>query len=83
MKEIALFIEHILESIERIENYTNEKEFNDFESDIELQDAVMRRLEIIGEAVKNFNKNFSALEIIEFPIPQKISLKNSRKNIPN
>lgn len=48
-----LFLEHILESILLIEKYTTALEEQDFLDDVQLQDSVYRRLEIIGEAVKN------------------------------
>ncbi len=57
-KDPRIYLEHILESIEQIEDYTHdllEVEFMDSE---QIQDAVLRRLEIIGEAVKNIPDNF-------------------------
>jgi uncharacterized protein with HEPN domain len=52
-KEAEVFIEHILESIELIENYTANKTISDFIESVQLQDSIIRRIEIIGEAVKN------------------------------
>jgi len=52
-KDPDIFLKHILESIKIIEGYTTSKTKEDFLDSIELQDKVMRRLEIIGEAVKN------------------------------
>ena len=52
-KEVKIFIEHILECIKLIEEYTKNKTKEDFLASVQLQDAVIRRLEIIGEAVKN------------------------------
>jgi uncharacterized protein with HEPN domain len=43
----------ILESIELVERYTAGVSAEEFEDDIQLQDSVIRRLEIIGEAVKH------------------------------
>lgn len=57
-KEIRIFIEDILESIEKIERYTKEMGREEFFKEDETQDAVMRRLEIIGEAVKNIPDDF-------------------------
>ncbi len=48
-----VFIEHILESITLIQSYTEQLTKEEFLSSREKQDAVIRRLEIIGEAVKN------------------------------
>ena len=52
-KDAKIFIEHILECIELIEKYTENKTEDDFVDSIQLQDSVIRRIEIIGEAVKN------------------------------
>lgn len=52
-KDPKIFIEHILESIERIEEYTKGITKDEFLSSRKTQDAVIRRIEVIGEAVKN------------------------------
>jgi uncharacterized protein with HEPN domain len=48
-----LYLTHILESIDPIESYVAEVDLVAFSEDHEKQDAVVRRREIIGEAVKN------------------------------
>ena len=45
-----LFLVDILESIEKVERYTAGLGFNEFEADDMVLDAVVRNLEIIGEA---------------------------------
>jgi len=57
-KDAAVFIEHILESITLIETYTSQVSKNEFFKSRQIQDAVMRRLEIIGEATKNIPQAF-------------------------
>lgn len=52
-KDAATFLEHILECIDLIEEYTEHKTEEDFLDSIQFQDSVIRRIEIIGEAVKN------------------------------
>jgi uncharacterized protein with HEPN domain len=52
-KDPKIFIMHVLECIERIEEYMKEITKDEFFSSVQLQDAVIRRIEIIGEAVKN------------------------------
>lgn len=52
-KDVKTFIEHILECVELIEKYTGNKTEDDFFGSIQLQDSVVRRIEIIGEAIKN------------------------------
>ena len=52
-KNINLFLDHILESIKLIEEYIEGKNKTDFLESKKLQDSVIRRIEIIGEAIKN------------------------------
>lgn len=57
-KNPEIFLKHISESIKEIENYTKRISKEKFSKDIKTQDAVVRRIEIIGEAVKNLPKDF-------------------------
>ena len=57
-KNIILFLEHILESIKLIEEYIEGSNKTDFIESKQLQDSVIRRIEIIGEAVKNIPREF-------------------------
>lgn len=52
-RDYKVYLDDIAESIEKIEDYTQGKSWSDFANDTKLQDAVLRRLEIIGEAVKH------------------------------
>ena len=52
-KDPGVFLEHILDSIELIESYSKEKTERDLMESVGLQDQIIRRIEIIGEAVKN------------------------------
>ena len=52
-KDPTVWLEHVLESIEIIDDHVADTTKVDFNSDVKLQDAVIRRLEIIGEATKN------------------------------
>ncbi|SRR5258708_7387734 len=47
------FLYDIADSIQKITTYVDGKTQEQFEEDYELQDAVIRRIAIIGEAVKN------------------------------
>src|SRR3989442_12219098 len=58
MNDIAVFLQHILESINLILNYTLDISKEKFLSSNSIQDMVFRRLEIIGEAVKNLPQDF-------------------------
>jgi len=52
-KDYTILIKHILECIEKIEEYTHGVSKAKFMETAQIQDAVMRRIEIIGEAAKH------------------------------
>jgi uncharacterized protein with HEPN domain len=52
-RSIEHFIDDILECIERIEQYSVGLSEDEFIVNSEKQDAILRRLEVIGEATKN------------------------------
>jgi uncharacterized protein with HEPN domain len=54
-KENSIRLRHILEAIERIEKYLQGFDEEKFKTDLLHQDAVLRQLEIIGEASKNLS----------------------------
>ncbi|QDA31471.1 DUF86 domain-containing protein [Thermococcus indicus] len=51
-RDPCLFLNDILEAIFRIDEYTEGHEFEDFVRDRKTVDAVLRNLEIIGEAAR-------------------------------
>jgi uncharacterized protein with HEPN domain len=53
-----VYIKYILESIMLIQEYTRQVSKQQFLRRTNLQDAVIRRLEIIGEAVKSLPPDF-------------------------
>jgi uncharacterized protein with HEPN domain len=57
MKDDKIYIEHILQSIDRIKAYLKGKDHQSFSDDLMTQDAVVRQLEIIGEATKRISKD--------------------------
>jgi len=54
-RDELVFLEDILDSMKRVAQYVEEIFEVDSESNIEKQDAVIRRIEIIGEAVKSIS----------------------------
>lgn len=56
-RDIGLYLDDILESIQKIEKYTQGLTEEQFSRNIQTQDAVLRRLAIIGEAVKHLPKD--------------------------
>ncbi len=57
-RDMRLYIEDIFDSITKIQQYTQTIDEQDFLDNTQIQDAVLRRLEIIGEAVKNIPQSF-------------------------
>lgn len=57
-KDPKIFLEHITESIREIERHIKNMSEGKFMRDVKTQDAVIRRIEIIGEATKNLPSNF-------------------------
>lgn len=52
-KDPIIDLEHILYSIELIEKYSKNVTKKDFLASTQLQDSIVRRIEVIGEAGKN------------------------------
>ena len=53
VRDIGLYLDDISESIQKIEKYIQGLTEEQFSRNTETQDAVLRRLAIIGEAVKH------------------------------
>lgn len=57
-RDIGLYIDDILESMDKIQAYIETVGEDEFYSDSEKQDAVLRRMLVIGEATKNIPAEF-------------------------
>ena len=57
-KDDTVFLKHILDAIDLIESYLKDKSYEEFKENRMLQDAVIREIEIIGEATKNLSVEF-------------------------
>lgn len=57
-RDPALLVEDILESAEKILNYTKDYNFEQFQGDNKTKDAVVRNFEIIGEAAGRLPDSF-------------------------
>lgn len=60
-KSNEVYLQHILDAILRIEEYTKDTEYNGFIASNLIQSATIRELEIIGEAVKRLTEDFKKL----------------------
>ena len=59
MDKTLIFLKHILKSIENIEKFSKKLSKEKFSKDEFVQSAIIRQLEIIGEAVKNLPMDFT------------------------
>jgi uncharacterized protein with HEPN domain len=56
-RDYRVYLDDILEAIEKIDRYTQDLSMQKFRDDSMVVDAVVRRLEIIGEAAKKVPQN--------------------------
>ena len=57
-KDDTVYLHHILDAIDLIEEYTEGRSENEFLSHSMAHDAVIRQIEIIGEAARNVSEKF-------------------------
>lgn len=55
-----VYLKHVLEYLSRIEGSMSGKSKDDLENDVDLLDSTLRRIEVIGEAVKNISPELKA-----------------------
>ena len=60
MKDDFAYVEHILLCISKIQEYTKNIEQTEFNKNELIQDAVIRNIEIIGEATKKISDNLKS-----------------------
>ncbi len=66
---VADYLQHVLEAIDNIVEYTAGMDLGAFTSDGKTRDAVIRNLEVIGEACNNVAKNHPAFAALHAEIP--------------
>ncbi len=57
-RNIGLYLDDIWQCMQRIEASTKDLTQEEFNNDVDIQDAIMRRIELIGEAVKQMPEEF-------------------------
>lgn len=62
-KDNQIFLGHIMDCIDKIEKYVAEMSEQDFGENFLVIDAVVRNLEIIGEASKNISQDFKDMTL--------------------
>jgi len=74
-KDDTVYLRHIIDAFLQIERYTNGVIYEEFLSNSLLQDAVIRQLEVMGEAARNLSADLQN-EYPAIPWRQMISLRN-------
>ncbi len=74
-RSYSVYINDILDSIKKIESYVINITYEDFTKDNLVKDAVLRNLEVIGEAAKNIPGELRE-EYSEVPWKRIIGLRN-------
>ncbi len=54
---LTAYLEHIIEAIQRIERYSENMDKSMFEASELVQDAIIRNIEVVGEAAYNIRKH--------------------------
>jgi uncharacterized protein with HEPN domain len=75
MKNDAVYLHHILDAINRIEQYLAGVSYDRFLQDPLLQDGVVHQLEIIGEAARNISSTLRN-DHLELPWSKMIGIRN-------
>lgn len=74
-KDDTVYLRHILDAVEQIEDYLKGVSADQFLQTRLLQDGVVRQLEIVGEASRNLSDEFRQ-KYSEVPWGQIIALRN-------
>ena len=69
------YLQHMLDAVERIRRYLDGVELEDFDADEVLQDAVIRQLEILGEAASRVDQEYRSSNP-QIPWSKAISTRN-------
>jgi uncharacterized protein with HEPN domain len=78
-QRLSDYLNHILEAIERIEEYVSELDEMAFLGNKLVQDAVIRNFEVIGEASNNIEKRFPEFVAAhpELPLASAYQMRNA------
>ncbi|QTA38349.1 DUF86 domain-containing protein [Thermosipho ferrireducens] len=58
MKDDVVYLKHILDSMDAILNFVRGKTYNEFVKNRMMWSAVIREIEVVGEATKNLSYKF-------------------------
>jgi uncharacterized protein with HEPN domain len=76
MKDNLVYLRQIVDYITDIERYIDSIDFPGFENNRLLQDAVIRKIELIGEAAKRLSISFWEQYRNTLPLAEAVSTRN-------
>lgn len=76
MKNNLVYLKQIVDYVDEIEMYMDGVEFEKFEQSGLLQDAIIRKIELIGEAAKRLSIGFWEKYRKELPLAEAVSTRN-------
>jgi uncharacterized protein with HEPN domain len=76
MKSNQTYLLQIIDYIDQIMVYTRDVGFDKFEENGMLQDAVIRKIELIGEAAKRLSIDFWETHRNNLPLAEAVSTRN-------
>jgi len=76
MKDNLVYLRQIVDYIDDIEGYVKSTDFNQFETNGLLQDGVVRKIELIGEAAKRLSMDFWEQYRETLPLAEAVSTRN-------
>lgn len=74
-KDNLVYIEDILKSCNSISNYTKDVSYEELIENQMMVDAIIRNIEIIGEAASKLDESFKNLHP-EFPVRSAVTMRN-------
>jgi len=75
MENDLIYLRHINDALDKIERYLNGVSEGDFYNSDMILDAVVREIEIIGEAANNISKDFQE-QHLEIPWRKIVGMRN-------
>ena len=76
MKNNLVYLKQIVDYVDEIEEYVEGIKFEEFEKSGLLQDAVIRKIELIGESAKRLTVDFWEKYRNELPLAEAVSTRN-------
>ena len=71
----TVYLKQMLEAINQVLGFVENKNFDDFQTDQMLQDAVVRKIEVIGESARRLSPSFVDRHS-ELPLVEAVSIRN-------